>query len=112
MNLITSYSNPKMKQVRALRQRKARQESGLFLVEGIHPVGEAVAAAAAGRDVAIETIVYAPERLASEFALRLVAEQSLAGIPCYPATPEVFESISEKENPQGILAVVRLAQPG
>jgi RNA methyltransferase, TrmH family len=111
LNLITSNSNQKIKQVRALRQRKARQESGLFLVEGIHPVGEAAAAAAAGRRITIETILYAPERLTSEFALGLVEEQSQGGVPCYPATPEVFESISEKENPQGILAVVRLAQP-
>ena len=40
--LITSLSNPLIKQARALRQRKARAESGLFLVEGIHHVGEAV----------------------------------------------------------------------
>ena len=42
--LITSLSNPLIKQARALRQKKARLESGLFLVEGIHHVGEAVEA--------------------------------------------------------------------
>ena len=111
MTLISSTSNPKIKQVRALRQRKARQESGTFLVEGIHPVGEAVAAAAAGRRTRIEMIVYAPDLLSSDFALRLVAEQVQAGISCYPTTAEVFESIADKDNPQGVLAVVRLAQP-
>jgi len=39
--LITSLSNPLIKQARALRQKKARVDSGLFLVEGIHHVGEA-----------------------------------------------------------------------
>ena len=108
---ITSFSNPKIKQVRALRQRKARQESGQFLVEGIRPVGEAAAAAAAGRAVSIEMLLYAPERLDSEFALQLVSEQGQAGVPCYPVAPAVFESLSEKENPPGLLAVVRLDQP-
>ena len=39
--LITSLSNPLIKQARALRQKKTRIESGLFLLEGIHHVGEA-----------------------------------------------------------------------
>ena len=111
MEPITSFSNPKIKQARALRQRKARQESGQFLVEGIRPVGEAATAAAAGRPVGIDMLLYAPDRLESDFAWQLVQEQSQAGIPCYPVTTEVFESISEKENPPGILAIVRLAQP-
>ncbi len=111
METITSFSNPKIKQARALRQRKARQESGSFLVEGIRPVGEAAAAAAAGRPVAIDMLLYAPYRLESDFALQLLQEQSQAGIPCYPVTAEVFESISEKEHPPGILAIVRLEQP-
>ena len=39
---ITSKSNPKIKEVRPLKQRKARAESGLFVVEGIRHVAEAV----------------------------------------------------------------------
>ncbi len=106
---ITSLSNAKIKQVRALRQRKARHASGLFLAEGIRPVGEAVAAVQA-RSIpgqAVESIFYAPSRLASEFAHQLIQEQSSNGIPCYATTTEVFESIAGKENPQGILAVIR-----
>jgi TrmH family RNA methyltransferase len=74
-------------------------------------VGEAATAAAAGRPVGIDMLLYAPDRLESDFAWQLVQEQSQAGIPCYPVTTEVFGSISEKENPPGILAIVRLAQP-
>ena len=111
MTLISSLSNPKIKQVRSLRQRKVRQESGSFLVEGIYPVGEAAAAAAAGKKLVIEMILYAPERLSSDFAHRLVADQTQAGIPCFPTSLEVFESVAEKDNPQGILAVVHQVQP-
>jgi RNA methyltransferase, TrmH family len=102
MEIISSRANPKIKQVRALRQRKERQESGLFLVEGIRPVGEAVEAGAS-----LEAIYYAPEQLRSEYARSLVESQMQAGTACYAVTAEVFEALADKENPQGILAVAR-----
>jgi len=101
MTIITSRSNPKVKQIRALRQKKTRQETGTFLVEGIHHVGEAAEAG-----VEIQSILYAPDLLRSEFAQNLIAGLSNANIPCYPAAPEVFKYAAEKENPQGILAVI------
>lgn len=108
---ITSRSNPKVKAVRALHQRKAREESGSFLVEGIRHVGEAAAAARAGK-VEIESLYYAPDLLTSDFALSTIDELVRQGIPCYPTSREVFDSIAEKENPQGIAAVVRHHPPG
>jgi TrmH family RNA methyltransferase len=102
MGLITSHSNPKIKQARALRQHKARQVSKLFLVEGIRHIGEAIEAGAA-----IDSLYYAPNLLKSAFGRQMVESQEQAGIPCYALSPEVFTSIAEKENPQGILAVVR-----
>src|SRR6185295_19472691 len=100
--LITSLSNPLIKQARALRQKKSRDESGLFLVEGILHVGEA---AEAGWE--FETLLYAPERLKSEFGRQLVEKCSANGIRCQPVSESVFESFAEKENPQGIAALVR-----
>jgi RNA methyltransferase, TrmH family len=103
--LLSSHANPLLKQIRALRQRKGRDETGLFLVEGIHHVGEAVEAG-----WGIETLVYAPDQLTSKFARRLVDEQSLRGVRCVAITPELFRTITEKDNPQGILAVIRQRQ--
>ena len=100
--LISSHSNPLVQQIRALRQRKGRDETGMFLVEGIHHVGEAVEAG-----WAIETLVYAPDQLASDFARGLVDEQSRRGVRCTALTPDLFSSLTEKDNPQGILAVLR-----
>ncbi len=102
MDLISSRNNPKIKQVRALRQRKARQESRLFLVEGIRHVGEAIQAGAV-----IQAIYYAPELLKSEFAIKLIQEQAQAGVMCYATSVDVFDALAEKENPQGILAVAQ-----
>jgi len=106
MDLISSPNNPKIKQVRALRRRKARGESGLFAVEGIFHVGEAVKASEAGR-VDLAAIYYAPELLNSDFAKDLIQDQLTLGSSCYATTRSVFESITEKENPQGIIAVIR-----
>ena len=50
---ITSLGNPRIKQARALTRRKERDATGLCLAEGIFHVGEALAAADAGRATAI-----------------------------------------------------------
>jgi RNA methyltransferase, TrmH family len=100
--LITSPSNPLIKQARALRQKKARDESGLFLVEGILHVGEA---AEAGWE--FESLLYCPERLKSEFGRQLVEKLSHNGTRCQPVAESAFESFAEKENPQGVAALVR-----
>lgn len=102
MSTITGRANPKIKQARALRQRKERDASGLFLVEGIHHVAEAIEAGAA-----VEYLCYAPDLLISQFARELIARESARGLACVAVSNEVFASVAEKENPTGILAVVR-----
>ncbi len=97
---ITSLSNPTIKRARALHQRKVRQETGLFLVEGIHHVGAAIEAG-----WTIDTLLYAPDLLTSEYAHKLVREQSILGIRCVPVAMDVFASLADKDNPQGILAL-------
>lgn len=102
---ITSRSNARIKSARALLQRKQRDGSGKFLVEGIHHVGAAIEA-----EAHLEAVFYAPDLLQSEFARKLVEDAATTGVPCYPTTVEVFASLSGKENPQGILAVLRQPQ--
>jgi TrmH family RNA methyltransferase len=99
---ITSKANPKIKEVRALKQRKARAESGLFVVEGIRHVAEAAELSAP-----IEYLVYSPDLLTSPFGRDLVEQQRARGLPVHSATPAVFATLSERENPTGLLAVVR-----
>jgi TrmH family RNA methyltransferase len=100
--LITSHSNPKVKQARALRQRKQRDATGLFLVEGLFHIGEALAAHAA-----IDSIFYAPDLIESDFARQLIDRAAAERIMCYETIAEVFESLAEKENPQGVIAVAQ-----
>ncbi len=100
LELITSKSNPKIKQARALQARKEREATGLFLVEGITHVGAALDAGAA-----LDSILYAPNLLRSDFGQSLVRQAQQKSISCLATSSEVFESISDKDNPAGILAL-------
>ena len=100
--LLTSLSNPLVKRVRALKGHKGRTESGLFLVEGLHHVGSALEA---GWDV--DTLLYAPDLLTGDYALSLLDDARRSGQTPQPVSTKVMKSLAEKDNPQGILAVVK-----
>lgn len=102
-HLITSASNPKVKWMRKLaRDRKERQRSGMCLVEGLRLVTEAVQLAAP-----IESLVVCPEILQSAHGRSLVSAQHYKGTPILFVSVEAFKSISAKDGPQGIAAIVR-----
>jgi len=105
VEIITSHVNPLIKQTRTLRTRKMREKAGMFFVEGIHHVGEMVEAG-----WQIEILFYAPDLLTSDFAKTLVTRISEKGIRCQCVAADVFKTIAEKENPQGIMAVVHQKQ--
>jgi len=99
-----SRNNPKIKQIRALRQRKVRQGVGLFVVEGIRHVGEALAAQVAqstAAHISVEYICYSPDLLTSEFAIDLVREQTERGLPCLAVTRP---RVSRRETTRWIVA--------
>lgn len=74
----------------------------MFLVEGTRHVGEAVEA---GAD--IQALYYAPTILEGSYARRLIELSSQNGLECVQVSAEVFTTLADKDNPQGILAVVR-----
>lgn len=101
MPQITSLANDRIKQIRKLHDRKARQESGLFYVEGVRIVAEAIE-----QEAQLETLLVAPDLLRSEFAHKLVNEQVKRGVPLIELSSEVFQRLALKEGPQGLAAVV------
>jgi RNA methyltransferase, TrmH family len=107
VDVITSFSNPLIKQARMLRQRKVRAETGLFLVEGIHHVAEVIEA-----KWNVDTILYAPDLLTSDFAQDLLGEVTRLSLRLQPVSIKVMESLADKENPQGIVALVNQKQTG
>jgi len=114
MDMVTSQANLLVKTARSLRTRKARDKTGLFIVEGIHPVGTAYEA---GWE--FSSILFAPEMLISNYALDLVEtlrKENTGNKPgtravVQPVTRKILESLADKDNPQGIIGIVRQRHP-
>ena len=100
--IIRSKNNTWVKKARALRRRKHREEENLFLVEGIQPVGAALEAG-----WALEAVFYAPDLLTSRYARGLLRDAAKKGIPVREVDPVPFRAMTERENPQGILAFAK-----
>lgn len=99
---ITSLQNPKIKQVVHLRDRRERDEKGLFLIEGYRELFRF--AEKGGR--AIE-LFYCPELFlgSNEMALIQLLKDSTTAL--YPCTPAVFQKISYRDRPDGLLAIAK-----
>jgi len=100
--MITSFANQKVKFIRKLEQKKYRQESGQFFIEGLRIMGEAVQTGAP-----IETLVIAPELLVSAFGMSLLNHPDVKDINRIEVSAEIYEKIAHKEGPQGIGALVQ-----
>jgi TrmH family RNA methyltransferase len=85
-----------------LQTRQARDRAGLFFIEGIRFVAQAMR-----QDVPVETLVVAPGLLLNPFGQKLVRLLRGAGTPCLTVSPDVFRHISLALEPQGIGAVIQ-----
>ena len=99
--MITSTSNSQIKEIRKLSQRKYRKQSGLFYVEGLRAITSALE-----HEAPVEKLVFCTELLESEFGKELITRGGEQGIALLEVSRPVFESISLKEGPQGICAMV------
>jgi TrmH family RNA methyltransferase len=102
-DVLDSPRSAVVRRVAALKQRGARAETGLFLVEGPQAVREALAA-----EGELVTEVYCtPE--AHERHAALVAAASAAGLVVELASDAALSAMADTRTPQGILAVARQA---
>lgn len=95
--LLTSLQNPKVKQIVRLRERKERDESSLFLIEGYRELKRALDA---GRKV--ESLFYCPPLFLGSNEESLLKQ---ANAPLFECTEEVFRKISYRDRPDGLLAI-------
>lgn len=102
-SLITSVSNPLVKNARALSQKKERDARGEFLVEGIQPVLHA-----AQNGARIKTLLVAPELLTSDIARAFLQTQERAGARIARIGRAAFETFAEREHPTGLAAIVQM----
>jgi TrmH family RNA methyltransferase len=98
--VITSLTNPAVKAARALHQRKEREETGLFLVEGLKSVTEGVRLGRAPR-----LLLYG-EAAENHPLLR---EAAAVATETALVSEAVLEKISRRDNPQAVLGVFEQA---
>lgn len=103
---IRSASNPLVKRVRQLAERRHRRREGAFVVHGIQPVWQAVEAGAP-----IDTLLVAPQLLRSPAAGELVARQRARGVRVAWLSGDLFTRLSERDGPSGLAAIVRSQPP-
>lgn len=99
---IDSRNDPAIKRIRRLHAREERTHTGLYYVEGLRFVVQALR-----HHAKIETLVVCPPLLTHPSAASLVRRQRRAGTPVLEVTPDVLYSLALVDDPQGLGAVVR-----
>lgn len=97
---ITSLQNPRLKQLVKLRDRRTRDEAGLFLVEGYREIRRALE-----RGVKLAEVYHAPEWYLGENEPALLAAAAAAGAALIELSKDAFAKVAYRERPDGLLAV-------
>ncbi len=99
---ITSLTNPKIKRVVKLKQRKARDEEGLIIIDGLREITRAKAAG-----FSLEEIFVCLDLL-HKFSGRKAADEVASwGMEVVFVSEEVFEKICFGDRKEGIVALAR-----
>jgi TrmH family RNA methyltransferase len=99
--MITSKSNVTIKNIRKLNNRKYRQLNNVFFIEGVRILAEALRC-----EWKIKEIIVAPDLIRNAFSNELLDLAMKKNIPVIEVDENVFKSISLKDGPKGLAAVV------
>jgi TrmH family RNA methyltransferase len=97
---ITGFSNPTVKYLRSLRDKKHRKRAGQFLVEGLRLLEDARISGRLPR-----TLVMAIGREPHGLITRLEAEVTSAGGEVIETPPDILSKITGKSNTQSVVGV-------
>lgn len=97
--LITSLQNEKIKQVVRLRNRKERDETALFLIEGFRELKRAYDAG-----IEVETLYFCPSFFSESGQRRLVEQLAEKAVECIEI---VFAKMSYRDTPDGLIGVAK-----
>lgn len=97
---ITGFSNPLVKRIRGLREKKLRKREGLFLAEGLRILTEA-----REEGVLPQMLFLAGGAPRHPLADTLIAEMEAAGGDVIETSPDILAKISGKDNPQALVGV-------
>lgn len=97
---ITAFSNPLIKRMRNLRDKKHRREEGLFLAEGLRILTEA---REAGR--LPDYLFFAGDGASHPLAAELIAATEAAGGEAIETNADILSKLSGKDNPGAVVGV-------
>lgn len=99
---LIERSYPLIERIQRLHTRVERERTGLFYIEGMRFVTQAL-----HHQAKIEHLVICRELLVHPYAQRLVREQKKRGIPVLEVSRPVMERLSQVVDSQGLGAIVR-----
>lgn len=97
---ITSFANPRIKDIRALALAKHRKERGVFLGEGLKLLTDALAG-----HWPVEAVVHAAEVGDQPAVQRAAATARARGADILSVSTAVLGKIARRDNPQAVLGV-------
>ncbi|MBI2518010.1 MAG: RNA methyltransferase [Opitutae bacterium] len=97
---ITSLQNPRVKQLVRLRERRERDDAGLFLIEGYREVRRALE-----KNIRLKEFYFCPEWFLGENEPALLEQARAAGAQLFELSKEAFAKCSYRDRPDGLLAV-------
>ncbi|MBO0661374.1 RNA methyltransferase [Jiella sp. MQZ9-1] len=101
---IASAANPIVKDIRQLAQKRHREETGLFLVEGLKLVLDGLES---GWELKTLVVSKAALQGGSEVLTRVVSRAVAHGADVVEASAKVLEAIARRDNPQSAIGVFR-----
>ncbi|MGO6676871.1 TrmH family RNA methyltransferase [Rhizobium leguminosarum] len=97
---VTSLANPIIKDIKALTNKKSREESGTFLAEGLKLVIDAIELG-----WAIRTLVYAKAAKGKPLVEQIAAKTVASGGLVLEVSEKVIASITRRDNPQMVVGI-------
>lgn len=99
--MIVSKQNERIRGVKRLSQKKYRDQTGLFCLEGVRVVEEALST------TLVEQIFFAERLLNSKRGAELLNIAKAQGVPVFECSDSVLSELTDTVNSQGIVATVK-----
>ncbi|WP_332059943.1 TrmH family RNA methyltransferase [Bartonella sp. CB74] len=99
---ITSLSNPIIKDLKALSQKKNRNREGLFMAEGLKLVIDAL-----NLGWTIQTLIFSKSKIGNAAIENTAARTVANGGFVIKASQKVMESITRRDNPQTVIGIFK-----
>lgn len=103
--LITSVQNPKLKDAIRLRERRDREETKLFLIEGYREISRALQSG-----IVFEALFFSPAHFLGSNESTLIEQAAKRGCKLYECAEQVFPKLSYRDRPDGLVAVAKQMQ--